>query len=374
MPAVGFALLLWAAAGGGAAAEPSAPRCSGIDVAVDGDFEQAGFAACDVSGGGAVTLTIRPETRPINPSPWYAARLTQTVNRARVVRLDYDGAKHRYRPWWSVNGGPWQLVESRTEEGGQVSIELPAFTGTATLAAQPLRPLAGVQAQWQARVDTGELTLELTAQSGDGRPVPLYRLGPADSAHIHVFTARQHPPETTGAAAFDAFADALLARRPAQLCPGHAFLFAPIMNPDGIVRGHWRTNAGRVDLNRDWGRFGEPETAAVGGAIISAAQTARLHSILDFHSTRSDALYAPKGGQGNAAAFAAAVARDTGLRPVPTHNSDGATLKSWGEQQFGAAAFTVELADAHNPESAAAIGTRIADNFLDHLACPVSAE
>ena len=26
----------------------------------------------------------------------------------------------------------------------------------------------------------------------------------------------------------------------------------PLMNPDGVDLGHWRHNAGGIDLNRDW--------------------------------------------------------------------------------------------------------------------------
>ncbi len=43
----------------------------------------------------------------------------------------------------------------------------------------------------------------------------------------------------------------------------HNFLILPLLNPDGMALGHWRHNLGSVDLNRDWGIFGQPETTAV---------------------------------------------------------------------------------------------------------------
>lgn len=334
------------------------------------------MAACRITAEGTVALTIRPETSPINPSPWYAARLVQDGERARIVQLLYDGAEHRYRPWLSVNGGRWHPIEVDASEGqgGSVTVRLPAFAGSAMLAAQPLLPLATVEATWSAQVQSGQVTMVTSGQSRDGRPVPWYRHGPPDAAHIHVFAARQHPPETTGAVAFDAFADALLAKQPAKACPGHAFFFAPILNPDGIARGHWRTNAGLTDLNRDWGRFAEPETAAVGQAIVQAAASARLHSVLDFHSTRRDALYTSNSASNAAQQFAKGVGAATGLTVVPTQAADGNTLKSWAERKFGTDAFTVELADAQSPDSAAAVGAKVAQLFMEKLACPATGE
>lgn len=349
-----------------------ATLCSGEGLTVDAGFEQAGLAACQVTAGGRVELTIRPETLPINPSPWYAARLKQAEQRARQLRLVYTDARHRYRPWLSVNGGPWQPIDaSPVDETGRIAdINLPPFRGTAVVAAQPLRPLETVMAEWKTWTKDGIVTEMLRARSHDGRAVPLFRHGPASAKIVHVFATRQHPPETTGAAAFDGFARALLAARPAAKCPGHAFVFAPIVNPDGIARGFWRSNVGRVDLNRDWATQAQPETSAIAKTLIGLSGTATIGSVLDFHSTRSDALYTPVATSPSVALFASAVADAAGLRLVPTRSTDAATLKSWAERQFATAAFTVELADGQSPASAEEKGAAIAAAFLRELACP----
>lgn len=374
----GWALALAApatAADTRSAAVAAHPSCTRQGLHVDADFEQAGFAACRVTGAGDVVLTIRPEVTPINPSPWYAARLSQSVARPRQIELDYGDAKHRYRPWIAINGGAWQRLAVRADADaqGRTIIDVPAFTGQLILSAQPLRPSAAVMAAWDARVAAGQIRVETLAQSREGRAVPLYRLGPAEADRLHVFVARQHPPETTGAAAFDAFADALLEQNPAQRCPGHAFLFVPVMNPDGITRGHWRTNAGRVDLNRNWDMASEPEVAGIGSAIVKAATTAKPVTVLDFHSTRSDALYSPVAPSAVVQAFTAATAA-IGLRTVPTRSAAADTLKSWAEARLGAAAFTVELADHHSPDEAETLGRNLADAFLKHLACGPAGE
>lgn len=347
------------------------PVCTAADLTVDGDFEQAGYAACAIAQDGQITLTIRPEVEPINPSAWYAARLVQTDSKSRTVRLRYAATRHRYEPWISVDGTSWQRLPAAKPDpdGATVTVDVPEFRGTVLIAAQPLQTLSAVLAPWQQHLQTGRVVLIQQGSSRDGRSIPLYRHGPARAARVHVFTARQHPPETTGAVAFDAFAETVLAGNPAARCPGQAFWFAPVLNPDGIVRGHWRSNSALVDLNRDWGRFEQPETAAIGPLIGHQGQRGALVSVLDFHSTRRDALYTPQVMTAWAQGFSDAVAAQTVLVPRPTRSGDATTLKSWGEK-LGAATFTVELADGHSPESAAALGRQLGEIFLARLGCP----
>lgn len=354
-----------------AAPLPTRPGCSGAGVLVDGDFEQAGFAACTVDENGNVVLHIRPETEPINPSPWYAARLTQPVLAYRRVLLSYQGVRHRYHPWFSTDGRNWQQLtyEVAPDSMDRVSVPLPAFTGSAFVSAQPLVPLAAVSDRWSQLVADGKVEAMAGGTSVDGRAVPLFRAGPADAVRLHVVATRQHPPETGGAAAFDAFATRLLDILGSRSCASDAILFAPILNPDGIVRGHWRTNAGLVDLNRDWGRFAQPETRAIGTVINDAARDATIVSVLDFHSTRDGAIYVSRTADARASAFASAVAAGTGLAVIETRSAGSETLKSWSESAFGSASFTVELPDNASPQEAAMAGTAIADQFAQHYLC-----
>lgn len=350
------------------------PACEGSGVAVDSAFEGAGFAACTVGANGTVMLDIRPETEPINPSPWYAARLTQAVSAPRRITLAYRGAAHRYQPWFSSDGERWQRLtaESASEASGQVTVALPAFAGSAFLAAQPLVPLTTIMEPWLARQAEGGVVSLASGSSVDGRAVPLFRAGPADAARLHVIATRQHPPETTGALAFDAFAARLLALRSAAPCSSDAILFAPVLNPDGIVRGHWRSNAALVDLNRDWGQFRQPETSLLGAAMRDLGRSSRIVTVLDFHSTRRGAIYVSRSAEAQASAFSVAVGAETGLAVVETRSADGNTLKSWSENAFGSASFTVELSDSASPAEAARIGEAIADLFAHHYLCRAS--
>jgi predicted deacylase len=373
--AAAMLLLSGNASGQGAAEVGIDPACEGQGLTVDRAFDGGSVAACTVEDDGTVTLDIRPETLPINPSPWYAVRLRQEELRARRITLRYADADHRYAPWFRVADGPWQRLAPYPVEPDKraVPVYLPAFAGEAWLAAQPLVPVDTVTNHWAALAAAGHVSLDMTATSTDGRPVPLYRRGPADAQSIHLVATRQHPPETTGAAAFDAFARQLLVSPVAGGCTDQALLIAPMLNPDGLVRGHWRTNAGHIDTNRDWGAFATPEIRAVGQRIETLAASARIVSVLDFHSTRQGAIYVSRDSSPRAQAFASAVQDATALRVVRTRSADGNTLKSWSENRFGSESFTVELPDSATPEEAAAAGRAIADLYVAHYLCPAGA-
>jgi hypothetical protein len=65
------------------------------------------------------------------------------------------------------------------------------------------------------------------------------------------------------------------------------------MNPDGVDNGHWRHNAGGIDLNRDWANFNQPETQAVKRFMEEKVKQTRgkFYFGIDFHSTWDDIYY-----------------------------------------------------------------------------------
>lgn len=96
----------------------------------------------------------------------------------------------------------------------------------------------------------------LLGQSLDGRDLNLLMIGqPGHGKRAIWITARQHPGETMA----EWFIEGLLSRllddedgAARQLLNNHVFYIVPNMNPDGSVRGHLRTNAIGVNLNREW--------------------------------------------------------------------------------------------------------------------------
>ena len=93
-------------------------------------------------------------------------------------------------------------------------------------------------------------------QTLDGRDMTMLQVGePGDGKKAIWITARQHPGETMA----EWFVEGMLHRLlddddgVARLLLDKAvFYVVPNMNPDGSYRGHLRTNAAGVNLNREW--------------------------------------------------------------------------------------------------------------------------
>jgi murein tripeptide amidase MpaA len=101
---------------------------------------------------------------------------------------------------------------------------------------------------WVQLVDLGE-TL-------DGRDMSLLVVGEYEAGKKKIWiTARQHPGETMAEWFVEGLLDRLLDEDDGvarELLDKAVFYIVPNMNPDGSVRGHLRTNAAGVNLNREW--------------------------------------------------------------------------------------------------------------------------
>ncbi|WP_339745079.1 M14-type cytosolic carboxypeptidase [uncultured Maricaulis sp.] len=100
------------------------------------------------------------------------------------------------------------------------------------------------------------VTLEVLGETLDGQTMDCIRVGePSKKKRTIWVTARQHPGETMAEWWMEGFLDRLLdpddpvARK---LRSKAVFHIVPNMNPDGSKRGHLRTNAKGVNLNREW--------------------------------------------------------------------------------------------------------------------------
>jgi hypothetical protein len=141
----------------------------------------------------------------------------------------------------------------------------------------------------------GRVQIKEIGKSTEGRSIRMMSFGNLKSKKNIIIISRQHPPEVTGYFAMQAFVEAMLADSEstrAFLKEWAVFVF-PMMNPDGVDGGHWRHNAGGVDLNRDWTVFNQPEGRAVSAFLSSreAESGGRFYFGIDFHSTWDDIYY-----------------------------------------------------------------------------------
>lgn len=383
-----FALLLGLGTVTGACvqAPPPEPVSAPAPVAVEAtcrtsaarlyfDFEGASASACAVRGERDFALLVTPEhAPPINPSPWYAFRY-ETVGEAPVaVTLGYLGGQHRYAPKWRGDDGAWRdLPAEPSADGKGAVIRLPA--GRGMVAAQEIIPPAAARAdlaRWSAASGAQPFTI---GTSHDGRPIEAIRFGRSDAPKLVVLLGRQHPPEVTGAIAMAAFVDTLAAR--AGDLGDVQVLVVPMLNPDGVTRGHWRANRGAVDLNRDWGEFTQPETRAVKAWLDALPAGVRPVLMVDFHSTSRNLFYV----QGDEASPAQQrfldewlVGREKAFPGYPftleprNANPGSGTAKNWFHATYAIPSYTYEVADTADRAATRSAARALAESLLGVLA------
>jgi Zinc carboxypeptidase len=357
--------------------------CSAAGLRVDIDFTESGRHDCIVGPDGSIVVSVDHEpafVEGINPSPWFAFRITTEAPRATTVTLDYTDYNHRYAPYVSTDGRSWQkLADSQVtlnEKKTRATLKLDLVAGATWIAGQPLSP-SNDNVDWTRNALSGHgFTETRYGDSLEGKPLVGF-VGGGGLDAIVVLT-RQHPPETTGQDAYRGFVDRLLNRDDAKATAfrgRYRILLAPMPNPDGVDAGNWRLNAGGIDLNRDWGAFTQPETKALSQWIITASNGRRVVSMMDFHSTDKTVIYAPPL---EAASPTIGIltylkqAFDTTLSAPPewsyNHNPDGGTSKGWALDTLKAPGITVELWDQIPTADARKLGATAADALIDYFA------
>ena len=206
-----------------------------------------------------------------------------------------------------------------------------------------------------------------------GRPIDGLISQNPNSTEWLLIIGRQHPPEITGALALFSFVDELAQTSQSQQAFLQRFnvLIIPNLNPDGVAAGNWRHNSKGVDLNRDWGKFTQVETALVKAKLDSLLKgPQRLVFALDFHSTQQDIFYTmPTDYTVAPAQFATewlakiknqSVASFV-VRPKPSSSPGRGVFKQYIADKYNVHGITFELGDNTQRE------------LIDHIA-KVSAE
>lgn len=303
-------------------------------------------------------LHVAPESHPINPSPWYGFQVSGST--PRRVQLEFHYAhdyRHRYVPKLSRDGNTWReatAAEFTYPDEGIARLVLQVDARPLRVFAQP--PMnAEVYAAWTERLATRvSLQRKVIGESIAGRPLHLLAFGGDDHSPVMLVIGRQHPPETTGSEALLGFVNALAA----DTAQARAFrqqarvLVVPVLNPDGVVEGHWRGNLAGTDLNRDWGPFAQPETRALRDALQAEVDAGRSVAFaIDFHSTFQDIFYTvqedPSREPGGLLRqwMDAMQARFPGRMEEKAFAATTSVFKNWAYCRFGAPAVTYEVGD-----------------------------
>lgn len=353
----------------------AAPPCSTNDVTIAFDFEGASQSHCVIEGERAFRIVVTAEhAPPINPSPWYAFRYAAKPGGDVSIALDYPSGKHRYPPKVTTPGGIDKLEVEERHEGKTAYFTVPP--GAGLISGQEVFDASRYAKSYQRLEHSQHVDRMTLGLSRDAHPIIGLRMGAPTAPHLIVLLGRAHPPEVSGAIAMEAFLEQLTVEYdkgeidPAQ----YQVLAVPMLNPDGVMRGHWRANLGGKDLNRDWGEFSQPETRSVRDWLGRLDPSVKPVVMIDFHSTRSNLFYvqgADETGPLEEVFLADWLGRNReGVEGYPftierrNANPGSGTSKNWFHARYGIPAYTFEVGDETDREAVSAVSRIFARTML----------
>ena len=329
--------------------------------------------------------TISPENSPINRSPWYAFKISSSKKQTIEVRflLTYPGVTSR--PKISIDGKEWKALEkdkwtaANPEKKTPASALIEVGPEALWIFAHPPISLNDLDSWSNNLAKSPSTKITSIGKSLEGRPIKQLTLGNPDATNFVFILGRQHPPEVTGSVGLMSFVDTIALDSTLSKTFRHSFqtIVIPVVNPDGVEHGHWRSTLGGVDPNRDYGPFTQVETRAVRDALTTIAKQpkARAYLFLDFHSTSEDIFYTQrdedqtfpllftkrwlKGIQEHFPNYA--FKRDAG------HNENLPTSKTWAYKTFGCAGITYEFGYNTSFEKVRNIATGAAEEMMKIL-------
>jgi hypothetical protein len=272
-----------------------------VGVYASNEFEGARLNGFIMENDSTALVLINPENIPINNSPYYAFKTWSDSPRYFYYKFQYPkGYKHRYIPKLKIDNN-WIIIDSTQifKKDTIVTIKLNLTNRPITVAAQEVQSSIDV-ANWLTGISKNKedyLKIKNAGKTTLKRNLPVLdiSIGNNKNKDIIVLLTRQHPPEVTGYYAFQGFLERILngSELSKQFLNKYRILAFPIMNPDGVDLGHWRHNAGGVDLNRDWSVYNQPEIKQVVEYIEKSLKKSKSKLVLglDFHSTWYDVFY-----------------------------------------------------------------------------------
>ena len=376
-----------AAAGLASAAWPADRFCENDIALIDTLFEGGVFDRCDVRDGKFV-ITIRPEdSKVVVPMPWYAFRASPKRPGDAVILMGFVGAgADRFWPKISRDGVNWRRLPEDavavSSDNKRLGLRIALSEAPVWIGSQQLVTTSHYDAWSRTLAEREDVTVSLLGRSLRGRPIAVAETEIKPQAVL--LLGRQHPPEVTGALTMQAFvatvlADTELARRFRE---AYQVIAVPLLNPDGVAAGHWRHNAGKTDLNRDWGPFKQPETRTVRALLRRLEERGvALRLMLDFHATRLTETHLfytqrPEDGDGSAHAFAADSFERVRQRLPDLEfvhrpsKSETANAKNYFFDRYAIPSITYETGDETDPDWIATAAPVFAEAMMSTLLDP----
>lgn len=260
------------------------------DIQIDAAFDSGSIEVLSVSGASA-RLAV-PRDHMAEFAQWFHFRVSNAAGRELELKLTglnksaYPEGWPGYRAVVSEDRQVWGRAATsfdKNEDGGTLTIRYQAETGPVWFAY--FAPYS-----WERHQDlvadaalSDGVTHRVLGRTLDGRTIDCLEMGEGDR-QVWLY-ARQHPGESMAEwwaeGALECLTDPAdpVGRRLRQLCRFHV---VPNCNPDGSVRGHLRTNAVGVNLNREWNEPSAEKSPEV-LCIRNAMDQTGVHFAIDVH-------------------------------------------------------------------------------------------
>ena len=227
-----------------------------MTLSVSSAFDGGNIRPVDIEGS-RIDLEIAKDHRS-DFYQWFYFRLTGAAGREVELRLlncggsAYPNGWPGYRACMSDDREYWRRVETSYEDGVLTIRVTPTANSVWFAYFAPYTMERHHDLVAQVAADPG-VEYRSLGQSLDGQEMDYFRIG---EGPLQVWLyARQHPGETMAEYWMEGALEKLLdeadpvSRRLREQATFHV---VPNMNPDGSRRGHLRTNAAGVNLNREW--------------------------------------------------------------------------------------------------------------------------
>jgi murein tripeptide amidase MpaA len=260
-------------------------------ISISAAFDSGNIVVHQADGPDAIRLSIRRDAHS-EFYQWFHFRLSGARGQACTIRIvDLNGSAYPdgwpgYRACISSDRQRWTRTETSFDpkaDGGTLTIRVTPDADhlwCAYFAPYSMERhhdlIARIAAHPGVRAD-------VLGHSIEGQPIDRLRIGDGPlQIWLH---ARQHPGESMAEWWMEGALNRLVdpadpvARRLRAAATIH---LVPNMNPDGSCRGHLRTNAAGVNLNREW-HAPSPERSPEVLAVLKAMQESGVDAAMDVH-------------------------------------------------------------------------------------------
>jgi murein tripeptide amidase MpaA len=227
-------------------------------IKITDSFDSGNIRVIDCSNPQDIQLEIKKDEKS-DFFQWFHFQVQATPGTKLKMRI-LNASESAYVPGWenykavaSYDREDWFRVPTTSFDGKELTIEFtPEYHSTRFAYFTPYSNERHLSLIEKSQLDS-KCELISLGETLDGREMSLLKIGNGPKKVWMV--ARQHPGESMAEWFVEGFLERLLdnAQPLARKALEEAtFYVVPNMNPDGSIRGHLRTNANGINLNREW--------------------------------------------------------------------------------------------------------------------------